>query len=772
MTTLSAKMKIMIVGAEATSGDLKRRLEKLGYTVNGQAASGDEALDRIARQCPDLIVMDTVLQGDMDGVGVAEIVWEKWRVPVVFMTAAPEIDLLERAGLTYPFRYLVKPFQDRDLKTAIEIALYVSKAEADKRRAEEELNRIFCLNPNMICVAHVDGYFKRINPAFGRILGYSRQELLAKPIMEFVHPEDREATKQAMMSLTYGEPTKIYINRYVCKDGSVKWLEWMATMADEDGRLFAAARDITDHKRAEEALRESQERFRFLIKNSSDILVIINEEGNQRYVSSAAERITGYSADELVEKSLADIIHPDDIEEIYRAWDEAAAHPERIMRVQYRHIHKTRGWVHLEALAQNFFDEPSVRGLVASVRDVTDRKKAEAEKEKLQTQLLQAQKMEAIGTLAGGIAHDFNNLLQAINGYTQLLLMKKEEDAPDFHKLKAIQDAGFRASELVRQLLLFSRKADTERRPVELDREIEQARMMLERTIPKMVDIRIKTGEGLWKIMADPIQIEQMLLNLGTNAADAMPDGGVLLIETENMDLDEVYAQTHLGAKPGRYVLMTVADTGLGMDRETMDKIFEPFFTTKEFGKGTGLGLASVYGIIRNHGGYIKCYSETGQGTTFKIYLPAMDQADIVDEKSFSAEPVQGGLETVLVVDDEEAIRGFARQALEEFGYTVLTASSGEEALEIYSNQAEDIALVVLDLGMPGMGGHRCLMELRQVNPEIQIIIASGYSIQGQVKKSLEAGALGYVGKPYRVIDLLTSVRRVLDGEELGPFQK
>jgi CheY-like chemotaxis protein len=316
----------------------------------------------------------------------------------------------------------------------------------------------------------------------------------------------------------------------------------------------------------------------------------------------------------------------------------------------------------------------------------------------------------------------------------------------------------------VRQLLLFSRKAESTKRSIELQHEVEHAKKMLERTIPKMVAIQVIMGNRLWAVNADPVQIEQMLLNLGTNAADAMPDGGKLLFELENVILDDNDTMWHPGAQPGRYVLLTITDTGHGMDKETLGKIFDPFFTTKEFGKGTGLGLASVYGIVKSHGGYITCYSEVGRGTTFKIYFPAMDEFERDNSKSTEVESMPKGTETILLVDDEESIRDVAQQALVNFGYKVLTASSGEQALEILADNPGKIDLVVMDLGMPGMGGHRCLQELLRMDPAMKVIIASGYSADNHVKRSLEHGAVDYLSKPYLLVDLLKAVRAVLDG--------
>ncbi len=244
-----------------------------------------------------------------------------------------------------------------------------------------------------------------------------------------------------------------------------------------------------------------------------------------------------------------------------------------------------------------------------------------------------------------------------------------------------------------------------------------------------------------------------------------MSDGGTLTFETENVTLDEAFTTIHIGAKPGRYALLTVSDTGHGMDKETMGKIFEPFFTTKEQGKGTGLGLSSVYGIVESHGGYISCYSEIGQGTIFKIYLPAIEHVDFNEDKSLESKSLQGGTETILLVDDEEAIRGLAFELLETFGYTVLTATNGEEALNVYNSHSNEIGLVILDISMPGMGGHLCLQELIQLDPAVKVLVSSGYSINGRVENCLEAGAVGYLGKPYNVNNLLEKVRAILDEE-------
>ncbi|GAI75457.1 unnamed protein product, partial [marine sediment metagenome] len=352
-----------------------------------------------------------------------------------------------------------------------------------------------------------------------------------------------------------------------------------------------------------------------------------------------------------------------------------------------------------------------VVGSIETLQDVTEQKHLEA-------QLLHAQKMEAVGTLTGGIAHDFNNILQSISGYIQLLLMRKGDDGPDLDYLDQIDGSIQRASELIRQLLLFSRKVESKLRPVDLNRNVVLVQGLLTKTIPKMVNIELHLAGDLKIINADPIQLEQAMMNLVVNARDAMPDGGKLIIETENAVLDEEYCKSHLGATPGEYVLLTISDTGSGMEKETLEHIFEPFYTTKEAGSGTGLGLAIVYGIVKSHGGYIMCYSEPGEGTTFKIYFPVLE-SEVIEEvpEPEEVEEIQGGDETILLVDDEETILDIGKDILGQYGYTTIEARSGEEAIDIYEKEKDRIGLVILDVGMPGMGGHKCLRELLEIDP-------------------------------------------------------
>jgi len=401
--------------------------------------------------------------------------------------------------------------------------------------------------------------------------------------------------------------------------------------------------------------------------------------------------------------------------------------------------------------------------ILAVVTDITEQKRGEDEKKKLEAQLLHAQKMEAVGTLAGGVAHDFNNVLQAVSGYVQLLLMRKGEEDPDLNYLNQIDKSIQRAAKLIQQLLIFSRKVESKLEPVDLNQEIVNVHKLLMKTIPKMVDIELHLAAGNKVLNADPIQLEQIIMNLAVNARDAMPDGGKFIIETENVVMDENYCKAHLGSIPGEYVLLTVSDTGCGMDRETLKHIFEPFYTTKETGQGTGLGLAMVYGIVKDHGGYTMCYSESGQGTTFKIYFPVLKGEGIERESEHEEEEdIRGGAETILLVDDEEDILDIGCDILGKYGYTTIRADSGERALEVYMKDRARIDLVIMDLGMPGMGGYKCMQELLKIDPEIKVMIASGYSASGRTKETLKS-ASGFIGKPYRLAEMLKKVRKVLE---------
>jgi signal transduction histidine kinase/ActR/RegA family two-component response regulator len=394
----------------------------------------------------------------------------------------------------------------------------------------------------------------------------------------------------------------------------------------------------------------------------------------------------------------------------------------------------------------------------------------EKERNILQNQLLQAQKMEAIGTLAGGIAHDFNNSLQGILGYTQILIYEKTEDDPDLKLLEQIEKAAQRSSELTKQLLTFGRKLESQLRPLDLNQEVRQLKQLLERTIPKMIGIETHHGSNLKIINGDPIHIEQMIMNLSINARDAMAEGGKLVIECRNTILDENYCRRYLDVRPGEFVWLRISDNGKGMDKQTLEHIFEPFFTTKKSGQGTGLGLAMVYGIVKNHGGHITCESEPAKGTTFNIYFPIIQETELPHpERRKGKAKSSHGEETILLVDDEDYLRDLGRRMLTKFGYTVLTAADGETAVQLYREKGPQISLVILDLIMPGIGGKNCLDLILKDDPSARVIVASGYAVEPSTLRELELKSYGIITKPFELNQMLNVVRRTLDEKILSP---
>ncbi len=398
--------------------------------------------------------------------------------------------------------------------------------------------------------------------------------------------------------------------------------------------------------------------------------------------------------------------------------------------------------------------------------EIADRKRTEEENETLQAQLIQAQKMEAIGTLAGGIAHDFNNSLQAISGYIELINFEKSSDAQDTVYFSKILRIIKNSSHLTKQLLTFSRKIESKLKPTNLNDQIRQVQTLLERTIPKMIKIELDLGEDLQIIHADSGQIEQILLNLALNSSHAMPDEGQITIKTKNVVLDKNFAKIHWGTDPGEYVLLEIADTGHGIEKEVRHRIYEPFFTTKEPEQGTGLGLSMVYGIVKNHHGHIECDSEPGKGTRFNIYFPVSKSVNALkDEISTKKEKIAMGNEAILLVEDNESILDGVKRMLQHFGYTVTTATNGEKAIEIYLAEQESIDLVILALNIPGMGGRKCLERLLEINPELKTIVTSGSTSIANFKTVYNGGNAVFVEKPYQLEDLLRIIRQALDSQ-------
>jgi len=609
----------------------------------------------------------------------------------------------------------------------------------------------------MVLVAK-EGHFKYINRKFIELFGYDPSDVpdgrtwfrKAFPDPEYRH-KAISAWVEDLKNFQLGEK-RPSVFTVTCKDGTEKVVSFIPVQLAA-GENVMTCEDITDRKRADESLRESEERYRSLVAHATDMIFITQDE-IIKFPNPATPAITGYTVEELATQPYSRLIHPEDRKMVLDRYRRRLQGEDVLNTYTFRILTKAEEvlWVQLNAALVTWEGRP---GILCSLRDVTPQKKLEA-------QFVQAQKMEAVGILAGGIAHDFNNLLQAVLGYTEILLAGESSRDLDFRQLHQIKRVALRGAELVQQLLTFSRKVQSNPRPMHLNQEIRQIEKLLKRTIPKMIEVELDLWEELWTVCADPVQIGQIIMNLAVNAKDAMPDGGKLLVATRNIILDEQFCKSHLGSTPGRYALLTLSDTGQGMAREALKHLFEPFFTTKDVGKGTGLGLPMVYGIVKSHGGYIECDSELGKGTTFKIYLPAEEQAVELEEPQ-QKKKLEGGTETILLVDDEETLRNLGEAVLTRYGYRVQSASDGETALEIYRVQQEKFHMVLLDLIMPGMGGLKCLEQLLTINPDVKVVITTGYSPDGPTEAVLEKGAKKLITKPYASAELLRVVREVLD---------
>jgi PAS domain S-box-containing protein len=550
------------------------------------------------------------------------------------------------------------------------------------------------------------------------------------------------------------------------KAGAADYLSKAQLSAEALGRAIRHALALSAEERqrrqAEAAVRRSEERFRALVEHSSDALILLDSQGRVTYVSASSQRHLGWTAADMLGRSIFDFLHSDDRELAGARLADAGQWPGATITQELRFQHADGTWHHMECVGVNRLNEPSVGAIVINARDVTERRR-------LEDQLRQAQKMEAVGRLAGGVAHDFNNLLTAILGYCNLMLDEIPAEDPLRQDLEEIRQAGDRAAALTRQLLAFSRRQMLQPQIIDLNTLVRQMEKMLRRLIGEDIELVTPLGPDLTQVKVDPASIEQVLVNLAVNARDAMPLGGRLTIETAMVDLDDAYAETHVTVIPGRYVMLAVSDTGQGMDAATRARIFEPFFTTKEQGKGIGLGLATVYGIVKQSGGYIWVYSEPGHGTVFKVYLPPSDVAAsaLRPVEPASESEKHRGWETVLLVEDEDAVRALAREVLRRQGYVVLEARHGLDALRVAERHQDPIHLLVTDVVMPHMSGRDLARRLADARPNMKLLFISGYTDHAVVHRDLTPGS-AFLQKPFTPENFAQKVRSVLDEKSTG----
>lgn len=622
----------------------------------------------------------------------------------------------------------------------------------------------FALCADLLLVVDENGTIEVANPAALHAMACSEDELSSLTFLELVHPEDRATVERAFAR--EHERTEFEC-RFRSRGDTYRAIAWRLQTHPSTGAryLIGTESDSRTQTRIERELHDSEQTVRALFENAAQGIVSVDREGRIQSVNPMAEQLFGYTRDELLGENV-DKLLPESMRKAHvRHRSDYFASPRtrpmgQGLDLQGRRKDGTEFPVeislsHIQTNEEGF--------AVAFINDITERKIALREKQKLEHRLEHATKMEAVGRLAGGIAHDFNNLLTALSGFAEIVLDELPEDHPLYEGALETHKTCQRSASLVRRLLAVSRRQILQPQVLDLNHKIGEIEKMLHGLLGEDIELRVKRGKKLGLVRADESQMEQVILNLVVNARDAMPQGGRLTIETGRVDVDDAFVEHHFGIRPGPHVLLTVSDTGEGMDEDTLEHIFEPFFTTKAKGKGTGLGLATVYGIVQQSSGNIWVYSEPGQGTTFKIYLPQVDRAGHRPGRESRQRDGNQGSETILVVEDENTVRLVTVSHLRKAGYDVLEARDGEEAIRVAAEHGEPIALVLTDVVMPRMNGPEVLRRLRERFPGIKAVYMSGHADDALAHHGVIEEGLAFLEKPFTRDELTQRVREILD---------
>jgi two-component system cell cycle sensor histidine kinase/response regulator CckA len=632
--------KILVVEDEGiVAEDIFQSLRSMGYMVPKVVSSGVEAMKIIPRIRPDLVLMDIVLRGELNGIETSRQIREQYDIPVIYLTAYADRDTLEKAKKTEPYGYLLKPFDDRELRITIEMALYKHQMEHILREREAYFSTTLKSIIDGVITTDRNGCVTFMNPVAESLTGVPLGEAYLQPVEYIIR----------LLKTKTGEPVHPDFNQIL-----------------QEGIYLSLCENC------------------WLVSRSGDQISVENSGSP---------------------------------------------------------IRNSRG---------------EIIGAVLVLQDITEKIRLDEEKERIRQELLQSQKMEAVGKLAGGIAHDFNTLLTAMRGFTDMALMRLDSKEPMHDELMQVKNAAQSAAELTRQLLIFSQKQPLEPKVLRLNEPITEILKMLGRLIGENIAIVTDLDPGLWSIMGDKATIEQILLNLAVNAREAMPSGGTLTIKTENVTFDESTIAGLEGAWAGKFACLSVADTGTGIPQDIRHRIFEPFFTTKGAGKGTGLGLSVVYGIVKEHNGWIHVYSEENKGTVFRIYLPAIHiKAKKEPQVRKSIQPVQYARKTVLVVEDQEGAREFTKRALTKMGFEVLAACNADEALRLFQQENNQVDMVLSDVELPDLTGIELMDQLIEKKPDLKVLLCSGYTDEKSRWPVIRERGFRFLQKPYGFTELM-----------------
>jgi len=633
----------------------------------------------------------------------------------------------------------------------------------DALKESEEYYRVLVEDmPALICRFLPDGTLSFVNSSYCQYFEKPREALVGANFFQFIPEPERSEVKTHFESLIPENPAVSYEHQVILPTGEVRWQRWTDhALFDEAGNLYqfqSVGMDITESKRAEHSLKESEERFRELAELMPETVFEADLKGNLTFVNRKAFEHFGYIQDDFENGLNAfEMIVPEDR-------DRAIDNVRKILTganiglTEYTACRKDQSTFPVLIHSAAIVRDGKTMGIRGFIIDHTERKQSEEEKQKLKAQFQQAQRLETIGTLAGGIAHDFNNLLMTIQGNTALILFDIDASNPYHEPLKNVEKQIERGARLTKQLLGYARKGKYNVKPISLNQIVKESAETFGRT-RKEITIHSDLQEDLDTIEADQGQIEQILYNLYVNAADAMPDGGDLFLKTTMVSHQDIKSE-HYDPAPGSYVCLSVKDTGIGMDPETQERIFDPFFTTKEMGRGTGLGLAAVFGITKSHDGYIEVESQKRQGTTFMVSLPASEKKAF--DPPEAASKIVDGSGTILLIDDEETVLEVGVKVLKKMGYTVLEAQSGKQGVDIFAKHKYNIDLVILDMIMPDMGGGEAYDRIKEIDPRVKVLLSSGYSIDGQAGEIMKRGCDGFIQKPFKATALSEKLKQLL----------
>ena len=778
---MSKDLKILVVEDEQiVAEDIRHSLLNMGYSVSGIAGSGREALRQIKKSVPDLVLMDIILRGRMNGIETAEKIRAHYDIPLIYLTAYADLDTLNRAKLTEPLGYILKPLDNRELQSAIEMAVYRHRMEMSIKERESWFSTTLRSIGDGVIASDTKGHVTFMNPVAQKLTGWDQNDAIGKSLSRVFHILDRESRKKIKDPIVYilDEQKNLTVDDHsilIAQDKQEIPIEsTFSPIKNDRGDIIGAVvvfRDIVDRlsaeqtsKLTEEALRESEERYRSLFEESRDSIYITTRKGNFVIANQSTMELFGFSREEMFKLNLRELyVNPEDWRQFKRDIEEKGSVRDYEVKL------KNKSGEELDCLLTSsvrLTQTGKILGYQGIIRDITERKRAEEEKEKIQAQLLQAQKMEAVGILAGGIAHDFNNILTVIQGNSDLCMLKINESNELYVEMKEIQVAAMRAADLTSQLLLFSQKKPMRFESIQMNQIVESLLKMLHRLIGEDIWISTDLEPNLWTVRADRGTMEQIIMNLAINARDAMPNGGRLKIKSENIVLDKQAAQKMTEARPGRFICLTISDTGMGMDNETIQHIFEPFFSTKGTRKGTGLGLSVVYGIVVQHSGWIHVTSKPGKGSAFQIYIPGIDAKIQKSRKeSVSLKEFYGDGSRILVVEDEKGVKEYTTSALREHGYEVISAESAREAEAIFEREEGHFDMVLSDVVLADITGLELVDNLLSKNRGLKILLCSGYTGEKSQWIDIQKRGFRFMQKPYTLVDLLRVVKEVLNGK-------